>query len=48
LRFDKEDTQLFELKVLHQERISVLQEKIKTLEDEIELLHKTMNRMDDL
>lgn len=46
--FNKEETRLFELKVLHQQRISVLQEKIKKLEDEIELLHKTMNRMDDL
>jgi hypothetical protein len=42
------ESKIFELKELHQKRIEVLENKIKELQQEIELLYLTMNRMDDL
>lgn len=42
------DSKIFELKELQHKRIEVLENKIKELREEIELLYLTMNRMDDL
>jgi prefoldin subunit 5 len=46
--FTSFDSQIFELKELQQKRVEVLENKIKELQQEIELLYQTMNRMDDL
>ena len=45
---NKEETRLFQLKLLQQKRISALKKQIDDLEQEIQFLHQTMNRMDDL
>jgi prefoldin subunit 5 len=46
--FTPHDSKIFELKELQQKRVEVLENKIKELQEEIELLYQTMNRMDDL
>lgn len=46
--FTSFDSQIFKLKELQQKRIEVLENKIKELHQEIELLYQTMNRIDDL
>lgn len=46
--FTSFDSQVFELKELQRKRIEVLENKIKELQQEIELLYQTMNRIDDL
>lgn len=45
---NKEENRLFHLKLLQQKRISALKKQIDDLEQEIQFLHQTMNRMDDL
>jgi len=45
---NQEESRLFQLKLLQQKRISVLKKQIDDLEQEIQFLHQTMNRMDDL
>lgn len=46
--FTSHDSKIFELKELQQKRVEVLENKIKDLQQEIELLYQTMNRIDDL
>lgn len=45
---NQEESRLFQLKLLQQKRISALKKQIDNLEQEIQFLHQTMNRMDDL
>lgn len=45
---NQQETRLFQLKLLQQKRISALKKQIDDLEQEIQFLHQTMNRMDDL
>lgn len=45
---NQEESRLFQLKLLQQKRISALKKQIDDLEQEIQFLHQTMNRMDDL
>jgi len=46
--FTSHDSKIFELKELQKKRVEVLENKIKDLQQEIELLYQTMNRIDDL
>lgn len=46
--FTSYDSKIFELKELQKKRIEVLQTEIKNLQQEIEFLYQTMNRIDDL
>jgi len=46
--FTSHDSKIFDLKELQRKRVEVLESKIQELQQEIELLYQTMNRIDDL